>query len=152
MMWVLMTLNEHLLQRRKWFQCLQKECFQYQCLLINGMRKGRNTANIKFAIGPISKPFEIDLGSVCNEKKERKTPTITFTKKDWMIPLLSTKKNINHYHNHSFYRYTKCVPRDILQNFNKTFWKPNWTYKGKVTYFCIVYALTHIPTYPILGI
>ena len=30
----------------------------------NGMKKGRNTANIKFAIGPF-KLFEIDLGSVC---------------------------------------------------------------------------------------
>ena len=30
----------------------------------------RNTVNIKFAIGPISKPFEKDLGSACNEKRK----------------------------------------------------------------------------------
>ena len=37
------------------------------------MKKGTNTANIKFAIGAF-KLFEIDLGSVCYEKRKEQHP------------------------------------------------------------------------------
>ena len=44
------------------------------------MKKGRNTANIKFAIGPF-KLFEIDLGSVCYEKGKKQHPRSLSQKK-----------------------------------------------------------------------
>ena len=51
----------------------------------------------------------------------------------------------------------KCATKSILQKtLGKRFWKINLTYKSKIkhskaTHFCIVYASTHILTYPILG-
>jgi len=49
------------------------------------------------------------------------------------------------------YRYEMCNKK--LEE--KCFWKINWISKvtkhSKVTHFCVVYASTHILTYPILG-
>ena len=56
------------------------------------MKKGTNTANIKFAIGAF-KLFEIDLGSVCYEKRKEQHPR-SILQKEWIIPLLSTKRKL----------------------------------------------------------
>ena len=53
--------------------------------------------------------------------------------------------------------YMKYATKNILQKtWRKCYWKINLTYHSKIkhskaTHFCIVYASTHILTYPILG-
>ena len=62
-----------------------------------------------------------------------------------------------HFIGHLFQNLMKCATKSILQKtLGKRFGKINLTYKSKIkhskaTHFCIVYASTHILTYPILG-